>query len=298
LYSWTVIHLSVALPTSHSAFRAPDGGKVNSADSAEWLVSSGVRSRYSQAGAVLLDFERGHYYALNGFAARVWAVIETSPSGIAVEDIVDALETHFEVPREELKRNVTQCLEDLQLAGLIRKGVAVIDESSVDGISPSSRGEGQVRKPGHEGGQSMIHEQHFVQRFETAGSLVDQLFQQGLERHIDWRAKKLKDFIDNAPGKIHGSLRDVCGQLQLALSERQARRLFKDSTGISIREYARKRRLVLAAKQLQDSADPIKVIAADAGYQSHKAFAKSFYDMFELTPMEFRRMWQRSQVLA
>jgi methylphosphotriester-DNA--protein-cysteine methyltransferase len=144
----------------------------------------------------------------------------------------------------------------------------------------------------------MIHEQQFVQRFETAGSLANQLFQQGVARHVDWRAKKLKDFIDNAPDKIRGNLHEVCGQLQLSLSDRQARRLFKDSTGISIREYARKRRLVLAARQLQDTAEPIKVIAADAGYQTHKAFAKSFYDMFELTPMEFRRMWQRSQVLA
>jgi len=31
----------------------------------------------------------------------------------------------------------------------------------------------------------------------------------------------------------------------------KTRRLFKDSTGISIREYARKRRLVFAAKRLQ-----------------------------------------------
>jgi AraC-like DNA-binding protein len=271
---------------------------VNSAEIAEWLVSSGVRSRYSQAGAVLLDFGREHYYALNGFAARVWSVIETSPSGIALEDIVDALGTHFEIPREELERDAAQCLADLQREGLARGRVAASDESSVDRMSSSSRGEERVREPGHEGRQIMIHEQHFVQRFETAGSLVDELLQQGFERHIDWRAKKLKDFIDNAPGKIHGSLRDVCGQLQLSLSDRQARRLFKDSTGISISEYARKRRLALAAKQLQDTAQPIKVIAADAGYQTHKAFAKSFYDMFELTPMEFRRMWQRSQVLA
>ena len=271
---------------------------MNSADFAEWLVSSGVRSRYSQAGAVLLDFGRGHYYTLNGFAARVWAVIETSPSGIAFGDIVDALETHFEVPRGELEREAVQCLADLQRERLAERKAAATDESSADRMSSVLQGEGRVREPGHEGEEIMIHEQNFVQRFETAESLVDQLSQQGLERHIDWRAKKLKDFIVNAPGKIHGNLRDVCGQLQLSLSDRQARRLFKDSTGISIREYARKRRLMLAAKQLQDTGDPIKVIAADAGYQTHKAFAKSFYDMFNLTPMEFRRMWQRSLVLA
>jgi methylphosphotriester-DNA--protein-cysteine methyltransferase len=144
----------------------------------------------------------------------------------------------------------------------------------------------------------MIHEQQFVQRFETAGSLANQLFQQGGARHVDWRAKKLKDFIDNAPDKIRGNLHEVCGQLQLSLSDRQARRLFKDSTGISIREYVRKRRLVLAAKQLQNTDEPVKAIATDAGYHSHHGFRKSFYSMFRLTPMEFRRMWHRSQVTA
>jgi AraC-like DNA-binding protein len=271
---------------------------VNSADIAEWLVFSGVRSCYSQDGAVLLDLRHGHYYTLNGVAARVWAVIETSPSGIAAEDIVDALETHFKAPREELERDAAQCLADLQQAGLARQKVAVSDESSLDRISTSSPSGARVRESGHEGKQIMIYEQHFVQRFETVESLADQLFQQGLERDIDWRAKKLKDFIDNAPGKTHGSLRDVCGQLQLSLSDRQARRLFKDSTGISIREYGRKRRLVLAAKQLQNTDEPVKAIATDAGYHSHHGFRKGFYSMFRLTPMEFRRMWHRSQVTA
>src|SRR5260370_8057965 len=122
----------------------------------------------------------------------------------------------------------------------------------------------------------MIEEEHSVQRFETAGSLVDQLLQQGFECHIDWRAKKLKDFIDNAPGKIHGSLRDVCGQLQLSLSDRQARRLFKKSAGVSISVYARKRRLVLAAKQLQETDRPIKVVAPETGYQTLRGFEQGF----------------------
>jgi methylphosphotriester-DNA--protein-cysteine methyltransferase len=269
---------------------------VNSADIAEWLVCSGIRSRYSQAGAVLLDFRRGHYYTLNRFAARAWLVIEASPSGIALEDIVDALETHFEVQREELEREAAQCLADLQRESLARRRLAASEESSADHLSSSLRGEGGVREP--EGRQVMIHEQQFVQRFETAGSLANQLFQQGVARHVDWRAKKLKDFIDNTPDKIRGNLHEVCGQLQLSLSDRQARRLFKDSTGISIREYARKRRLVLAAQQLQDTGEPIKVIATDAGYQTLQGFEKGFYDMFRLTPVEFRRMWQQSQVLA
>jgi AraC-like DNA-binding protein len=265
-----------------------------------WLVVPGVRSSYSRDGAVLLDLRHGHYYTLNAFAARVWATIETSPSGIDAEDIVDVLETHFEVSREALMEDALRCLEDLQRAGLVREGITVSDEASADHASSLSRFETRVRESRHEGGrQVMIHEHQFVQRFETSGSLVDQLFRQGLENHIDWRAKKLKDFIDADPPKArYIRVGEICSALELSLSARQARRLFRESAGISINEYARKRRLALAAKQLQDTGDPIKVIAADAGYQTQQGFARRFYEMFGSTPIEFRRMWQRSQDLA
>jgi methylphosphotriester-DNA--protein-cysteine methyltransferase len=90
----------------------------------------------------------------------------------------------------------------------------------------------------------------------------------------------------------------VCSQLQLSLSDRQARRLFKDSAGISMKEYARKRRLVFAAKRLQNTDEPIKAIATDAGYHTHHGFRKGFLEMFRLTPVEFRKFWRRSQVAA
>jgi len=144
----------------------------------------------------------------------------------------------------------------------------------------------------------MIYEQPFVQGLQTVESLVDQLFPQAIQRNMDWRAKKLKDFIDNAPGKVLGNLGDVCNELGLPLSVRQARRLFKESTGLSINEYARKRRLVSAARQLQETDESVKVIATDAGYHTHQAFAKSFHDMFRLTPIEFRRRWSRTKVTA
>jgi len=268
---------------------------VNSADIAEWLVSPGIRCSCSQDRALLLNTRHGYYYILNELAARVWATIETCPSGIAAEDIVDVLEMHFDVPREELARYAARCLSDLQREGLIEENVPVRHESSVDRITSFSRRK-RSGEYGYERGRIMIYEQQFVQRYETVESLAEELFQQGAEGNIDWRVKKLKDFIDNAPDKVHGSLGDVCKQLQLLLSERQTRRLFKDSTGISIREYARKRRLVFAAKRLQNTDEPIKVVATDSGYRTLQGFEKGFYDMFHLTPVEFRRVWRRNQV--
>jgi transcriptional regulator GlxA family with amidase domain len=127
-------------------------------------------------------------------------------------------------------------------------------------------------------------------------SLVDRLFPQKVESNIDWRAKKLKNLIHNAPAEFTENLGHACNQLELPLSDRQARRLFKGAEGISMKEYARKRRLVLAAQQLQSTDNPIKVIAADAGYHTQHGFRKAFHDMFRLSPAEFRRFWHRRQV--
>lgn len=143
-----------------------------------------------------------------------------------------------------------------------------------------------------------IWKQASIQELGTLESLVGRLFPQGVESNMDWRAKKLKNYIDDVEGKVKESLGHVCSQLQLSLSDRQARRLFKESLGISMKDYARKRRLVFGAKQLQNGDEPIKVIATDAGYHTQHGFRKAFYAMFRLTPVEFRTFWRRRHVAA
>jgi len=245
-----------------------------------WLVSPGVRSTYIGDGAVLLNVKEGFCYSLDGVAAQVWVTIEGSPAGISFKGIVDVLETHSTLIREELESAARDCVGALRLAGLVQQKDASLRRSS-------------MRE-----GQTVISEQPFIQRLDTVESLVDQLFPQRVESNMDWRAKKLKDLIDLNPAKVHDSLGDVCSQLRLSLSDRQARRLFKESAGISMKEYARKRCLVFAARQLQNTDDPIKVIATDAGYQTLQGFERGFYGLFRLTPVEFRRMWHRVQVTA
>src|SRR5258708_3074614 len=56
---------------------------------------------------------------------------------------------------------------------------------------------------------------------------------------IDWRAGRMKKLIDSHPCEAHWNLNDVCKQLDLPMSGRQARRLFKGSTGIGFRDYAK-----------------------------------------------------------
>src|SRR5881227_4252035 len=69
------------------------------------------------------------------------------------------------------------------------------------------------------------------------------------------------------PAGAQWRLDEICRQLDLCISARQARRLFKACTGLGIKEYAKKRRLEIAAQQLQATDEPVKAIAIDAGYR-------------------------------
>jgi len=107
----------------------------------------------------------------------------------------------------------------------------------------------------------------------------------------DWRIRKLKEFIDTHPQEARRSLDDVCKLLDLPMSGRQARRLFKLWTGVGVRVYARNNRLTIAIKQLQRASTPIKAVAADLGFQNSRQFSRTFKEVLGLSPQEFRKAW-------
>src|SRR5258708_7154660 len=115
---------------------------------------------------------------------------------------------------------------------------------------------------------------------------LDVFFERVLPRAVspladsDWRARKLKDFIDQHQGKVGLRLGDTCTKLGFPMSDRQARRLFKLSTGVGIKEYAMNRRLACAAQQLRVTNVSIKAIAIDVGYQTTGHFTRSFKELF------------------
>jgi methylphosphotriester-DNA--protein-cysteine methyltransferase len=148
------------------------------------------------------------------------------------------------------------------------------------------------------GGITMDYEQPVVQRREAADGFLD-LFvprQTSATGCVDWRAKRLKEYIDTHPGALHLNLDEVCKGLGLRMSSRQARRLFKAHLRMGFREYTKNRRLALAAEQLQRTNVPVKAIAMDAGYQSSRHFTRSFKDLFQLRPLEFRKIWSQRNV--
>ncbi len=146
----------------------------------------------------------------------------------------------------------------------------------------------------------MTYERPDIKMMDTLDAFFARLLRKTftLPADMDWRAKKLTEFIDSHAGKVRGSFDDLCIQLGLTMSGRQARRLFKGLTRISIREYAKNRRLVVAANQLRVTNMPIKAVAVDAGYQRTSEFARSFKELFHLSPMEFRTFCRRREFAA
>ena len=94
---------------------------VKTDPNAMWLVSPDVRSTYSEDGAVLLDIRKGLCYSLNPVAARVWSTVEASPSGVDLRGLVDVMETHYTISREQLERDVDEYLSKLENIGLVQR---------------------------------------------------------------------------------------------------------------------------------------------------------------------------------
>ncbi len=89
--------------------------------SAKWLVSADVRATYTEDGGVLLDIRKGLCYSLNPVAARVWVTMEASQTGIDLQGLVDVMETHYKLSRDNLERDITEYLSKLESMGLAQR---------------------------------------------------------------------------------------------------------------------------------------------------------------------------------
>ena len=108
---------------------------------------------------------------------------------------------------------------------------------------------------------------------------------------MDWRIKKLKEFIDTNVENAAWNFDEVCRQLHLGISVYQASRLFERSIGIGLRKYATRQRFERAADKLRNTSSSIKEIAAELGYQWAEDFARGFKKEFRLSPTDYRQLW-------
>ena len=65
---------------------------------------------------VMMDLEKGQYFALNSVASRIWEVIE---SPISVNNVVETLLEEYEVEREECEKSVLEFIKGLEDASLV-----------------------------------------------------------------------------------------------------------------------------------------------------------------------------------
>jgi len=77
---------------------------------------AGVVSSAVGPDAVLLDTRSGAYYGLNALGSRIWGAI-AQPIGVG--DLCDRLAADYDVPRDQISREIIEFLFELCAAGLV-----------------------------------------------------------------------------------------------------------------------------------------------------------------------------------
>ena len=76
-----------------------------------------VRATTEHEETVLLDVERGRYYALNDVGSRIWALV---CEGVPFGEIVDCVCAEYDVTRDRGERDADLLIRQLLSASLVR----------------------------------------------------------------------------------------------------------------------------------------------------------------------------------
>lgn len=79
-------------------------------------IPSSVKETASEDGAVLLDVERGICFSLNVVGLKIWGLLK---KGRDQAQIVDSLQKEYSIPREQLREDVRQFMEELESSKLL-----------------------------------------------------------------------------------------------------------------------------------------------------------------------------------
>lgn len=97
------------------------------------------------------------------------------------------------------------------------------------------------------------------------------------------RVRKVLERIES--GGLH-SVSELARGVHLSTTHLQ--RLFKQETGVQIRDLLTEKRLCTAAQLLATTEMEIKEVAFFVGYQHHSSFVRAFQRKFRRTPKKYR----------
>ena len=111
------------------------------------------------------------------------------------------------------------------------------------------------------------------------------------------RNKTVHRTVQSIIDEIDRCIKENCGEsLTLSIlsrsfgySEYHFSRLFKEISGMRLRDYMRYRRLAFALKRVRDTDDGLLDIALDSGFSSHEAFTRAFREAYGTAPHEYRK---------
>ena len=118
---------------------------------------------------------------------------------------------------------------------------------------------------------------------------------QGQKEHDDEPVKKAQEFIEkNFQDKI------TVEQLatMYALSRRNLERRFKKATCNTVTEYIQRVKIEAAKKNFESSMKNINEVMYDVGYMDTKAFRTTFKKITGLSPIEYRKKYNRELAVA
>lgn len=93
----------------------------------DFTIAPGVRETASEDGAALLDIEQGVCFSLNPVGLRIWELLKKRRT---LDQIADALEQEFSVPRTQLLSDASEFIEALEAKHLIRRPAHAMPKKS------------------------------------------------------------------------------------------------------------------------------------------------------------------------
>lgn len=79
-------------------------------------ISDDVLARNLSGEMVMLDLQSGTYFGLDSAGCRIWELLN---EGKTLAEVCDAMMDEFDVPRDDIERDVVKLADELVARGLI-----------------------------------------------------------------------------------------------------------------------------------------------------------------------------------